>query len=67
MTERIEKMSRYISATIHRLWVCVFVFYLYGPVFSLSETPQRGEEVDVSALDELSLHVTKLLLSLSTP
>lgn len=43
------------------------VCYLYGSVLSLRETPQRGEKVDVSALDKLPLCLAKLLLSLSTP
>lgn len=47
--------------------VCVCVCYLYGSVFPLSETPQRGEKVDVSALDKLLLCLAKLLLSLSKP
>lgn len=45
----------------------MYLLYLYGSVFSLSETPQRGEKVDVSALDKLSLCSTELLLNLSTP
>lgn len=46
---------------------CMCVLYLYGSVFPLSETPQRGEKVYISALDKLSLCVTELLLHLSTP
>ncbi len=46
--------------------VCLCVCYLYGSVFPLRETPQRGEKVDVSALDKLPFCLPKLLLSLST-
>lgn len=41
------------------------VCYLYDFVLLLSETPQRGEKMDVGALDEFLLCITKLLLSLS--
>lgn len=43
------------------------VCYLHGFVFPFSETPQRCEKVDVSALDELSLCLAHLLMSLSAP
>lgn len=61
-------MGIQLSATIIMVMgVCICVCYLYGSVFPLSETPQRGEKVDVSALDKLLLCLAKLLLSLSKP
>lgn len=59
-----DAQSIQLSATITMV---MGVCYLYGSVLSLRETPQRGEKVDVSALDKLPLCLAKLLLSLSTP
>jgi len=36
--------------------------YLHGSVLALGETPQRRQEVDVAALDELPLRLPHLLL-----
>lgn len=49
-----------------QMCVCVCV-YLYDSVFPLAVAPQRGEKVDVCALDKLPMGLTQLLLSLSTP
>lgn len=69
-----NKITPWITLRIYRnvpqfilkpVCVCVCV-NLYGSVLCLCESPQRGEEEDVSTLDKLSLCFTKLLLSLST-
>lgn len=41
--------------------------HLHDSVLPVRETPQRCQEVDVSALDKLLLCLAELLLSLSTP